>query len=126
MFSHLIHSFFSVSLIQHFRAELSFFFVSASTLLPPSRENAQTMSVSSRLLSITPKVAPLCAKATSPRSITAYTACRQTQRAFSTPFPSSTLAPEPPSKDDRRVFFFDIDNCLYPKSAGIARLMGDK
>ncbi|KAF8947997.1 hypothetical protein BGZ47_006994 [Haplosporangium gracile] len=25
--------------------------------------------------------------------------------------------------DDKRVFFFDIDNCLYPKTSGIPHLM---
>ena len=27
---------------------------------------------------------------------------------------------------DQRVFFFDIDNCLYPKSSGIPALMKDR
>lgn len=33
-------------------------------------------------------------------------------------FATSSLYP-----DDKRVFFFDIDNCLYPKSSGIPHLM---
>ncbi|KAG0380282.1 hypothetical protein BGX24_009193 [Mortierella sp. AD032] len=33
-------------------------------------------------------------------------------------FATTTLYP-----DDKRVFFFDIDNCLYPKTSGIPHLM---
>ncbi|GAA5862625.1 hypothetical protein JCM1840_002616 [Sporobolomyces johnsonii] len=35
------------------------------------------------------------------------------------------LAP-PPAADGRKIVWFDIDNCLYSKEAGIAELMKDK
>ncbi|CAO3570634.1 unnamed protein product [Mortierella alpina] len=81
---------------------------------------AWPLRTSASLFKVRPAVARSCRHQLSP-----LLACHSTELNYSTTShnrPTNQQSPHVPD-NTRTVFFFDIDNCLYPKSSGIPNLM---